>query len=75
MSSLKFNFSMALYRARTKKGWTQAQSAEILGCSVRYYQMLEAGVRFPSFSTAVKLAKFFDLDIASLSNEELPFYV
>ena len=66
---------MALYKARTMKGWTQAQSAEILGCSVRYYQMLEAGAHFPSFRLAVKIAKFFEVDIASLSDEEIPFYV
>ena len=60
MSSLKFNF---------------AQAAEILDCSVRFYQMMEAGENFPSFPNAVKLAKFFELDIAALSDEEIPFYV
>ena len=75
MSSLKFNFAMALYKARTARGWTQAQAAEILDCSVRYYQMMEAGQYFPSFPRAVKIAKFFAIDISTLTDEELPFYV
>jgi transcriptional regulator with XRE-family HTH domain len=57
-------------RLRKKSKWTQAQMAEKLGLSHRYFQRLERGRVVPSFSTWVHIAQVLGVDERSLLEPE-----
>ena len=40
----KREFAQRLRRARSQKGWTQQQVADLLGCSRRRYNLVERGM-------------------------------
>ena len=67
--SLLCRFSKAIYYARKEMGITQAQAAEALDISVRWYQMIENGRTFPSTTLALKMVAFFGIDGKSLRTE------
>ena len=61
--SVKFEFSGAMFRARTERNLTQEESAEIFDISNRWYQKLEKGIAEPKLSLACKISKEFDIDL------------
>jgi transcriptional regulator with XRE-family HTH domain len=44
-----------LVKIRQQRGFTQEKTAEKMGISLKYYQMLEAGSRSPTFRTLSKM--------------------
>lgn len=56
------NFTDELYHARKKKGLTQAQVAEAVSISVRWYQYIENGKRDPSVRLAIRLIACLEID-------------
>jgi transcriptional regulator with XRE-family HTH domain len=46
-----------LVKIRHQRGFTQEKTAEKTGISIKYYQMLEAGSRSPTYSTLCKLRR------------------
>jgi transcriptional regulator with XRE-family HTH domain len=46
-----------LVKIRQQKGFTQEKTAEKMGISLKYYQMLEAGSRSPTFRTLCKMKR------------------
>ena len=67
--SILCRFSKAIYYARKELGITQAQAAEGLDISVRWYQMIENGRVFPSATLTLKIIAFFGIDGKSLRKE------
>lgn len=65
--SVRFEFSGAMYRARTKRKLTQEESAEIFDISNRWYQKLEKGIVEPKLSLACKISKEFDIDLNEIA--------
>ncbi len=65
--SVRFEFSGAMYRARTKRKLTQEESAEIFEISNRWYQKLEKGIAEPKITLACKIAKEFDIDLNEIA--------
>lgn len=53
----------SLKNARSKKGYSQREIAEILGMSISNYQKYELGLVMPSYSNFMKLVRFYGLDI------------
>lgn len=67
---IRFKFSSALHNARNSLNMTQAQAAELLGISIRWYQKIESGTSNPNLELMCKLSKYFSLDLASFVKEE-----
>ena len=68
--SIRFEFSGALYRARTKRNLTQEESAEILNISNRWFQKIEKGIAEPKLTLACKIAKEFDINLNEIAGIE-----
>ena len=55
-------FSTRRKKIRNRRGKTQAETAEYVGCkSLRGYQMYEEGKNEPNLTRLVALADFFDV--------------
>lgn len=67
--SLRSVFARQLLAARTDKGETQAQVAEAIGISVRWYQQLEKGAFLPGSATMLRLLLYLDIDIQIFRKE------
>lgn len=67
--SLKLKFSGALLEARQEQNLTQAQVAAELGISVRWYQKIESGRKFPSGQLLLHLILYLNIDIEKLREE------
>ena len=52
-----------LYELRKEKGLTQAQVAEVIGCTYQAFQRYEKGLREPDFATLQKLSEYFGVSI------------
>ena len=61
-----------LYNGRIAKQWTQRQTAEHCGVSLRHYQDLELGITDPKLSTAVRLASVLEIKLDYLKSEVYP---
>ena len=61
--SFQFLFSLRIYQARTRHGYTQAQTAEAVGISPRWYQYIEQGTRTPGALVMLRLILFLGLDL------------
>lgn len=70
--SVKSSFAQMLYNGRATKHWTQRQTAENCGISLRHYQDLELGITDPKLSTAVRMAAVLDLELDTLKSEACP---
>lgn len=68
--SLKLTFSQVIGRERVARGWTQAQVAEMISVSLRWYQQLESGRYLPSATVMLRLLALFELD-AAIFKEDL----
>lgn len=66
--SFQFLFSLRLYQARTRLGYTQAQTAEAVGISSRWYQYIEHGTRIPGSLVMLRLILFLELDLEEFRN-------
>ncbi len=55
-----------LVKIRTKQKLTQAEAAERVGISFRFYQDMEAGISAPSLPTLVKLVQGMKTDFAKI---------
>lgn len=67
--SYEYNFSLAIFYSRKKKGLTQEQAAERLGISKRWFQMIEKGEKLPSPSLLLKIIAEFDIDSKALTQK------
>ena len=63
---MKMKFATALHRARTELGYTQDEVAEAVSVSVRWYQKIESGRKFPGAVTFVRLVLFLHIDVEEL---------
>lgn len=70
--SVKSSFAEMLYNGRIAKQWTQRQTAEHCGVSLRHYQDLELGITDPKLSTAVRMAAVLDFKLDALKSEACP---
>ena len=68
---MKKNYKLAhaLFKAREEKKLTQTQAAELLGISLRGYQLFEHGESMPTFETLCQIAKHFGINIAEFAEE------
>ena len=68
---MDINFVIAsyLYTIRLEHNLTQEKMAEIIDVSVRWYQNIETGKKFPNFKVVCLLVKSFDLDLRYLLKE------
>lgn len=57
----KWDRADKLIKLRNLKSWTQAEAAEEIGISLRYYQSLESGKQEPGFKNIEKIHKAFGL--------------
>ncbi len=64
---IRLQFAEALKRERKKAGLTQEKTAEIIGVSTRFYQMLESkNPTATTLDTLEKLAKVFKITCSRL---------
>ena len=68
--SIKSKFSKSIYYSRLEREMTQAQAAEALDISVRWYQIIENGRCLPSAELTLKIIAFFGIDGAELREED-----
>lgn len=68
--SLASKFAGAVYHARTERGLTQAQAAEALDISTRWYQCIENDAVIPSGELTLKIIEFFNIPPAQLRENE-----
>ena len=62
-------FPKAVYHARNKKRITQAEIAEEINISTRWYQIIESGRKLPSAKTALKIMAFLEIDGKDLKED------
>ena len=60
-------FADELYHARKSKGLTQAQVAESVRISVRWYQHVEKGDRTPGTNLTLRLIAYLEINGKDLS--------
>jgi len=63
-------FADELYHARTARGLTQAQVAESVNISVRWYQHVEKGDRIPGTHLTLLLIAYLEIDGKCLKDIE-----
>lgn len=63
---------MKLHEIRMKKGLTQKQVADAIGCIPSVYSRYETGAREPSVSLLIQLARYFGVSIDELVGYEPP---
>lgn len=59
-------FGEALRRLRTERGWSQEELAGAAGITLNYVGNLERGEQGPSLHILIRLARAFDVDLATL---------
>ena len=62
-------FASELLKSRTNLGYTQNEVAEAVSVSVRWYQKVESGRKFPGAITLVRLVLFLHIDLEKLREE------
>ena len=63
---MAYKFASALLKARTDLGYTQSEVAEAVSVSIRWYQKIESGRRFPGSVTLVRRVLFLNIDLEEL---------
>lgn len=66
---MRSKFSSIILRSRTEQGYTQGEVAEAISISVRWYQKVESGKRFPGSITLIRLILFLHIDVEELREE------
>lgn len=72
--SISSKLSLLLYSARMAHGYTQAEVAEAVSISPRWYQRIESGTRMPGTSVLLRLILFLDIDVEEF-REEIELFV
>ena len=67
--SLKSAFSTQILHARSERRLTQAQVAEAVCISVRWYQKIEKGITLPNSEILLRLILFLQLDVEVFREE------
>ena len=67
--SLKSAFSTQILHARSERRLTQAQVAEAVCISVRWYQKIEKGIALPNSEILLQLILFLQLDVEVFREE------
>lgn len=67
--SIKSKFSSEVFHSRDRKGLTQAQVAEAVSISVRWFQHIEKGDALPSSELMLKIIAFLEIDGKNLKEE------
>lgn len=62
-------FSSIVYHARVDHGYTQKEVAEAISVTVRWYQRVEKGEKFPGAIALLRLLLFLHIDIEELREE------
>ncbi len=62
-------FASSVLKSRLSLGYTQSQVAEAVSVSVRWYQKVESGKKFPGSITLVRLVLFLHIDLEDLREE------
>lgn len=65
------HYENSLQQARLKKHITQEQAAERFGCSTRALQRYEFGERIPDAVMAMRMARFYECEMADLFPDAL----
>ena len=60
---LRSKLASCCLHQRTKLGWTQSQTAEIAGISVRWYQKIESGANLPGTALCLRLLHELKIDL------------
>ena len=63
---MAYKFASALLKARTELRYTQSEVAEAVSVSIRWYQKIESGRRFPGSVVLVRLVLFLNIDLEEL---------
>ena len=66
---IKSKFASIVLKVRTEQGYTQCEVAEAISVTVRRYQKVESGARFPGSITMIRLILFLHLDVEELREE------
>ena len=66
---MKSKFAQTIRKARKELGYTQAQVAEAVSISVRWYQMIETGRKIPGTIIAFRIVLFLKIDIEVFREE------
>ena len=67
--SMEQKFPKIIYHTRTKKHMTQAEVAEKVNVSTRWYQVIESGRKLPSAKTALKIMAFLEINGKDLKED------
>ena len=59
--SAEKQFPKVIYQTRNEKDLTQAEVAENVDISTRWYQVIESGRKLPSAKTALKIMAFLEI--------------
>ena len=62
-------FSSIVYHSRINLGYTQKEVAEAISVTVRWYQRVEKGEKFPGGIALLRLLLFLNIDIEELREE------
>ena len=62
-------FSSIVYHARIDLGYTQREVAEAISVTVRWYQRVEKGEKFPGSLALLRLILFLHIDVEELREE------
>lgn len=62
-------FSSTVYHARINLGYTQKEVAEAISVTVRWYQRVEKGEKFPGSISLLRLILFLHINIEDLREE------
>lgn len=63
---MAYKFASALLKARTELRYTQSEVAEAVSVSIRWYQKIESGRRFPGSVVLIRLVLFLNIDLEEL---------
>ena len=63
---MAYKFASVLLKARTELGYTQGEVVEAVSVSIRWYQKIESGRRFPGSVVLVRLVLFLNIDLEEL---------
>lgn len=67
--TFKFKFAAVIQNARTEQGYTQSEVAEASSISLRWYQRIEAGIKLPSLTVALRILLFLHIGIEEFREE------
>ena len=67
--SVEQKFPKIIYHTRNEKHITQAEVAEKISVSTRWYQIIESGRKLPSAKTALKIMAFLEIDGKDLKED------